>query len=290
MDLHADSDTERTEGYAPFELVRATGGAPTSLVFCSPHSGTFYPDDMGACVGHARLRSVEDAAVDRLIACGADHGASLLLARFGRAYVDLNRAESDLDPSLIADCPIKRPGPKTVAGYGVLHRNSSDGQALYDRRLTMAEVETRLARVHRPYHRQLSDLMHSARLQTGRAILIDWHSMPERATGPHGPDIVLGDRHGSSCAALWTRTLRMLFEQQGWRVGLNRPYAGGYATQLWGQPEEDFHAVQIEVNRRLYWDEAAHTPGEGWKRTQSALKRVIAEFCDAAAPEIPRAG
>lgn len=234
---------------------------------------------MGASVDGAQLSLVEDAAMDRLIAGATADGASLLLARYGRAYVDLNRAETDLDPALISDCPAIQPGPKTLAGYGVLHRVSGNGTPLYDRRLTMNEASARLDAVHRPYHRQLAALMEEARGTHGRAVLVDWHSMPQRATGPHGPDIVLGDRHGSSCAALWTRTLRALFEAQGWQVSLNRPYAGGYATQLWGRPQDDFHAIQIEVNRRLYWDEARHCPSAGWKRCASSLKQVIGGLC-----------
>lgn len=271
---------------AAFVVVPAAGTA-TGLVFCSPHSGTLYPADMQAEADLSVIRSVEDAAMDRLIVGGADHGADLLLARYGRAYVDLNRAEGDLDPALIADCPQAEVTAKTLNGYGVLHRMSGVGTPLYGRRLSMAEVEGRLARVHRPYHRQLADMMQAARRDSGRAVLVDWHSMPQRATGPNGPDIVLGDRHGSSCAAVWTRTLRALFEAQGWRVGLNRPYAGGYATQLWGRPDEDFHAVQVEVNRRLYWDEAAHRPSDGWKRCESAMRRVIAGLGQSALESLP---
>lgn len=269
--LQRDSDA--------FEVHRPATDRVTGLVFCSPHSGSIYPEDMHSDLDETRLRSVEDAAMDRLIASGMSAGATLLLARYGRAYVDLNRAETDLDPALIADCPFDQPTPKAIAGYGVLHRVSGDGEPLYQRRLTLAEAEARLDKVHRPYHRQLTRLMHDAHKEAGRAVLIDWHSMPRRATGPNGPDIVLGDRHGSSCDSVWTRSLRALFAAQGWRVGLNRPYAGGYATQLWGQPEDGFHAVQIEVNRRLYWDEGSHTPAAGWKRCETALRRVIAQFC-----------
>lgn len=287
MDQHACHDTApEHEGSAAYNVLEPATGLATGLVFCSPHSGSVYPPDMRSCADPASVRRVEDAAMDQLIATAPAKGAAVLLARFGRAYVDLNRSEKELDPALITDCPVQYPGPKTLAGYGVLHRLSGSGEPLYARRLDMAEVEARLQSVHRPYHRQLSRMMQDARAQKGRAVLVDWHSMPQRATGHSGPDIILGDRHGSSCATFWTRSLRALFEAQGWRVGLNRPYAGGYATQLWGRPHEDFHAVQIEVNRRLYWDEAAHQPGAGWKRCESALKRVIAELC-AIAGEIP---
>jgi N-formylglutamate amidohydrolase len=41
----------------------------------------------------------------------------------------------------------------------------------------------------------------------------------------------------------------------GYRVALNKPYAGGYITERYGTPSEGLHALQIEVNRALYMDE-----------------------------------
>ena len=264
---------------ATFSITPAPGVRATPLVFASPHSGTLYPEDMGAAEGlsEASLRSAEDAAVDRLLTAGAAAGAVLIVGRIGRAYVDLNRAPEDLDPVLIAGAPeAPPPGLKTLAGYGVVPRLAGDGTTLYGRRLTLDEARGRIARVHAPYHAALAGLMRAARARHGRAVLVDWHSMPARATGPNGPDVVLGDRHGTSCATELTRRLRALFEAQGWRVALNRPYAGGYATQIWGRPDEGFEAIQIELNRRLYWDEAAGAPSVGWGRCGSGVNRVIA--------------
>ena len=266
-------------GPAPFSVMRPKDMASTGIVFTSPHSGTVYPPDMGLSAPLSVARSTEDAAMDQLVASAPDHGAALLTCHIGRAYVDLNRAPDDLDPALIADCPPMMPGPKAEAGYGVIHRLGADRTALYSRKLSLSEVIARLDGVHRPYHDVLGTLLNDAHSSRGLAILVDCHSMPARATGPSGPDIILGDRHGSSCDARLTRLLRTLFEAQGWRVGLNRPYAGGYATQLWGRPQDGYHAIQIEVNRRLYWDEEAHAPSIGWKRCNTAMKRVIAAFC-----------
>ncbi|PQZ83842.1 MULTISPECIES: N-formylglutamate amidohydrolase [unclassified Brevundimonas] len=264
---------------ATFSLVPVLRGRATPLVFASPHSGELYPEDMAAAedLSEMSLRSAEDAAVDRLLGAGAAAGAALIAGRIGRAYVDLNRAPEELDPILIDGVSATPPpGLKTQAGYGVIPRLAGDGAPLYDRRLTREEAVGRITRVHQPYHEALGDLMRAALARHGRAVLVDWHSMPSRATGPNGPDVVLGDRHGASCETDLTRRLRALFEAMGWRVALNRPYAGGYATQLWGRPEEGFEAIQIELNRRLYWDEASGGPSAGWGRCQSGLNRVIA--------------
>ena len=264
---------------APFRLVEAA--APGRFVFASPHSGNLYPADMRAAPGlsETSLRSAEDALVDRLIAPGTDGGASLLLGRIGRAYVDLNRDPEDLDPALIDGLDGRTPSPRAAAGYGVLPRLSGDGRALYDRRLGLDEARARLAAVHAPYHDALARLMQEAKARCGEAVLVDWHSMPSRAAGgARGPDVVLGDRHGSSCAAALTRRLRRSFEALGWRVALNQPYSGGWTTQTWGRPEAGFHAVQVELNRALYLDEASGRPGPGWSRCAAGVARVIAEL------------
>ncbi len=244
--------------------------APGRLIFASPHSGDLYPDDLDAdpALSPFSLRSAEDALVDRLIAPGPGQGATLVLARLGRAYVDLNRDPADLDPQLIEGLD-HTASPRSAAGYGVIPRLTGDGRPLYTRRLA-----------HAPWHAALAAEMHAARDRFGEAVLIDWHSMPERATrapgGPRGPDVVLGDRHGASCTAELTRRLRAAFEALGWRVALNHPYAGGWTTQSWGRPDEGFHAVQIELNRALYFDEAERRPGLGWSRTAKGVARVIA--------------
>ena len=66
----------------------------------------------------------------------------------------------------------------------------------------------------------------------------------------------------------------------GWRVALNQPYAGGWTTQSWGRPSEGFHAIQVELNRALYFDEAARMPGPGWSRTEKGVARAIAALLD----------
>ena len=265
---------------AAFTLLQPA--SPGRFVFASPHSGEVYPADMGAAPGldPASLRSAGDALVDRLIAPGLEAGAPLLLGRLGRAYVDLNRDPDDLDPALIDGLDGRAASPRAAAGYGVIPRLTGDGRPLYARRLGRTEAADRIARVHAPYHAALERLMREAHARHGEAVLVDWHSMPARATqgagGARGPDVVLGDRHGSSCSAGVTRLLRAQFERAGWRVALNRPYAGGWSTQLWGRPDEGLHAVQVELNRALYLNEDALTPGPHFVMTQKVIRRVTA--------------
>lgn len=261
--------------------IRAPAGAAGPLVFASPHSGRHLPADMRPAAGldERVLRSAEDVAVDELLNAAPSHGAPLIRAFISRAYVDLNRDPSDLDPLLTPEAPppVSPGAARIVSGYGVVARRAGDGRDLYDRPVPLAEVQARLETVHRPYHDALGDLLRRAHAAHGRAILIDWHSMPSMATGSgRGPDVVLGDRHGSACEARLTRRLKTVFEQAGWTVALNRPYAGGYTTQTWGRPAEGFQALQIELSRSLYLDEAALTPSAGFARCRGVVTRAVA--------------
>lgn len=246
---------------------------PGPWVFASPHSGRRLPEAFVAAGGLAEtsLRSAEDTDMDVLAGLGVGRGATLIACEVGRAFVDVNRAADEMDAALVEGLE-RSEGPRAAAGYGVTPRLSGDGLALNPTRLTRAEAEARVAAVHAPYHAALADLMQAARKRHGRAVLVDWHSMPG---APGGPQVVLGDRHGSSCDPNITRRLRAAFEAEGWRVGLNHPYAGGYATRTWGRPEAGFHAVQIEIDRTLYLDPLTRARSTGWRRTQGVISRVI---------------
>lgn len=264
----------------------------TPLVFASPHSGDVYPPEpeRHPDLSDASLRSAEDAMMDALARPAAEAvGAPFLAACIGRSYVDLNRSPDDLDPAAVAGLDAVEPGPRARAGYGVIPRLSGDGRPLRAAPLRREEAERRLRRVHDVYHAALAELMLTAREAHGRAVLIDWHSMPGRAAGSRpgvrGIDVVLGDRHGTACDAALVRRARQALEARGLRVALNRPYAGGWSTERWGRPAEGFHALQVEINRDLYLDPAALTPGPGFARAAAAVTALAHALSDALGAE-----
>ena len=62
----------------------------------------------------------------------------------------------------------------------------------------------------------------------------------------------------------------------GYRVARNTPYAGGYTTEHYGRPGRQTHALQIEISRALYLDEATLEPTEGLARVKADIERVAA--------------
>jgi N-formylglutamate amidohydrolase len=254
------------------------------LVLASPHSGTEYPADLLAAsrLRPIALRRSEDSFVDELFGAAPRLGAPLLSARFPRAYVDVNREAYELDPSMFAD---KLPGfvnigsPRVRIGLGTIARIVAGGEEIYARKLRFAEAQQRIERLYRPYHQALHRLVEETEALFGGCLLIDCHSMPSGAASSCGQgeaDIVLGDCHGTSCAAAITEAARHFLVQRGFTVALNAPYAGGFTTDHYGRPSSRRHALQIEINRALYMNESDYQA----KPYFSQLVHDLAELVD----------
>jgi N-formylglutamate deformylase len=232
------------------------------LVFASAHSGRDYAAAFVAAVrlDPLGLRRSEDSFVDELFADAPAHGAPLLAATFPRAFCDANREAWELDPGMF-DEPlpdwVNTTSARVGAGLGTIARVVSSGEAIYRRKLRFAEAEQRVRTCWQPFHSGLEALIARTRARFGSCLLIDCHSMPAAVQPPRGgADVVLGDAHGTACAPRTMRLIEQVLDGLGYRVRRNDPYAGGFITRHYGRPRERVEAVQIELNRALYMDEA----------------------------------
>ncbi len=279
-----------SSGGDPAVRVHAPERRTSAFVFASPHSGRNYaPDALARTqLPLSVLRQSEDAYVDQLLASAPGHGAPLVEALFPRVFVDVNRAEWELDPEMFDPAPsAQRPlSARAAAGLGVIPRAAADGRPLYAGRLALGEAEARLATCYRPYHGALQAELAAARAAFGEAFLIDCHSMP--AASARGADIVLGDRYGASCSRAFIAAAESQFRALGFTVVRNRPYAGGHTTENYGRPARGIHAVQIEINRALYLDERTVAPTCGLALLAEAMSQWIAHMGQHA-PALPRA-
>ena len=258
----------------------------TAVVFASPHSGRDYPADFVAqsALDRRILRSSEDAFVDLLFGAAPEHGAPLLAARTPRAWVDLNRACDELDPALIEGVARGTLNPRVASGLGVIPRVVAGGRVIHPGRISRAEAEARLSATWEPYHRTLQDLLREARFDFGAVLLVDCHSMPHEAIAAHAgsgrrmPEVVLGDRHGAACASAVMDEVEAAFVRAGFAVARNTPFAGAYVSQAYGRPGLDQHVVQVEIDRRLYMDEARITPNADFAAVRSRLTAVVGDL------------
>ena len=260
--------------------------ATSCAVFASPHSGRDYPWSFlrTTVLDEHAIRSSEDAFVDRLFDCAPQFGAPLLRAGAPRAFLDLNRAPDELDPALIEGVSRGSHNPRVASGLGVVPRVVSNGRAIYRGKMPLSEAERRIARYWHPYHAQLRELVESARSRFGEAILIDCHSMPHEAVdgvarnSARRPEIVIGDRFGASASAEIVSRVEAAFTRAGLSVVRNAPFAGAYVTQAYGRPSRQQHAIQIEIDRSVYMDEARIRPSADFQAFRRVLRGVVAEI------------
>lgn len=257
------------------------------LVFSSPHSGRAYPADFIArsrLDPHA-LRRSEDSFVDELFASVVDHGAPLLAALFPRAFCDPNREPYELDPSMFAGRlpeAANTRSPRVAAGLGTIPKVVASGADIYDGKLPVAEIERRVGGYYRPYHQRLREMVEETQRLFGWAVLVDCHSMPaasppaEALPSGAAAQVVLGDCFGASCAGPIVQCVEDEFRRRGYRVARNTPYAGGFTTRHYGQPRTGCHAVQIEISRALYMNEADHTRTDGFAALAADIDGVVA--------------
>lgn len=272
----------------PYSLVQPTSLGP--ILVSSPHSGRDYPADFveRSILDAHELRQSEDMYVDELFAGAPMAGASLLAARYPRAYVDLNRGIHEIDRDLIdGDFPAHRDQslPRVQAGLGIIPRIVAEDTPIYRETLSSADVDHRLQDIYHPYHRCLNDQLTAAHQAHGFAVLIDAHSMPAQAGRAIAPanhsaqlDIVIGNCHNASCAPALSDLIGSFLSRAGYTCSFNRPYAGGYITSHYGRPRQGRHALQIEINRSLYMDEANYTKTANFKILCDDLAALIAHL------------
>ncbi len=247
----------------------------------SPHSGRCYPRSFleQSKLGNLRVRKSEDFMVDQLVSGCIDYDIPILRANFPRAFVDVNREPYELDPSMFnGKLPdyVNTKSLRVSSGLGTIARIVAEGEPIYAAPLSVEEGLERIEKFYRPYHAALRRLLAETHVVRGAAVLLDCHSMPSGAM-PSGltmrkPDFVLGDRYGSSCAPKIAHYAKMILQQMGYVVEVNKPYAGGFITEHYGRPESGLHALQIEINRGLYMDEVRIEPSANFEAFQVEMK------------------
>jgi N-formylglutamate deformylase len=259
------------------------------VVCNSPHSGRSYPESFLAQsqLDLVTLRRSEDTFVDELFADAVSLGAPLMRAHFPRSFLDVNREPYELDPRMFEGrlpAFANTRSLRVAGGLGTIARVVGDGREIYDQKLPVDQALARIEQFYKPYHRALRDLTVDVRTQFGLAVLLDCHSMPSNASGKDErprADIVLGDRYGTSCAPGITDVIDEALREQGYAVLRNRPYAGGFITEHYGDPASGLHAVQIEINRALYMREHDYSKGPGFALVQADLGRMIGKLVSA---------
>ncbi|MBL4599517.1 MAG: N-formylglutamate amidohydrolase [Rhizobiaceae bacterium] len=266
----------------PFD-VYAPAEQRVPFVLNSPHSGRNYTSNFmdDVRLSDYAIRKSEDFLVDQLFASGISIGLPMLAANFPRAFLDVNREPYELDPTMFeGKLPnfVNTQSVRVSTGLGTIAKIVADREEIYRERIPVQQALERVETIYKPYHACLRRLLAKTHVHFGFAVLIDCHSMPSAHNGSpyeRRPDFVIGDRFGSSCSPDLTLCIRDCLKALGYKVALNKPYAGGFITQHYGRPENGLHAVQIEINRGLYMDEVQMQKTDNFDILANDIKQLL---------------
>ena len=254
---------------------------PSAVVLSSPHAGRIYPAEfIAASIADVTgLRGLEDFGVDQLIGGMRDAGITCINNKITRAYIDVNRPVDALDHAMFSSPPAiasdAAPSRQVRAGYGLLPRLTAAREVIHRQLLPIAEVESRIALVHKPYHQAVQAALATAHRQFGRTLLVDCHSMPSHDQHEKPlADFVLGDLHHSTLDLAIGKALAAVITEAGFSLVWNHPYAGGYITKHYGRAATHRQSIQIEINRRLYMTRKYALDPAGAARVAALLAKI----------------
>ena len=232
-----------------------------------------------------QLRGGEDTHVDLLWRETPTVGATLLVANFPRTYIDPNRTVNDIDPLLLDSIwpEALSPSEKSRLGYGLIWRQLNATTSIYDRSLSIAEVQNRINQYYLPYHAALTRAVEQSIKNFGGVWHLNLHSMPNNAyerlqikNNPHPlADFVLGDRDGTTCEPAFVDLIEKQLRSMGYTVARNDPYKGMQLIAQIGQPQKNQHSLQVEIRRPIYMDEITREPNKNFQIVQNDISKLL---------------
>ncbi len=222
----------------------------TPLVVSNPHSGVFIPPEIAETMTEAGLLKRDtDWFLSRIYDLPALESAAMISANVSRYVVDLNRPTDG--QSLYP----------TQATTGICPKVTFAGEPIYkpDREPDAAEVAKRIEHYWQPYHDQLRAELERLVAKFGFAVLLDAHSIAQQVPMLFDgdlPDFNFGTNNGQSCSPRFQK----IIENYGAQISefthvINGRFIGGFITRNYGAMD-NVEAVQLELNRSTYMDEA----------------------------------
>ena len=258
------------------------------MVLDSPHSGVDYPSDFNHHVDLVALRRAEDTHVEKLYDFAPALGAGWVEALFPRSYLDPNRHLSEIDVSMMDGVwtgPVANDGVflnKIKIGKGLIWRTTDEQVPIYQRQLSVTEVQARIQNYWQPYHDAVAQAIETAHASHGYNIHINCHSMPSVATsegmGQSGEvyaDFVIGDRDGTTANPALSRLVCQHLEACGYNVAYNYPYKGVELVRRYSNPAKNRHSIQVEINRKLYMNEDTRELIRGSESLKTHLRSLV---------------
>ncbi len=236
----------------PYRVILPTSSR-VPILLSIPHCGTAFPDSLRQQYKPDLINAPDDTDwyVHQLYEFAPAMGITLIHAVYSRWVIDLNRNPEDK--------PLYTDGRIIT---GLCPTTNFLGVPIYaDERtaVTPDDVRQRVNEYYQPYHNKLTGILKDLKQQFGIVLLWDCHSIRQTVPTIHKekfPDLILGDADGTSASPGLIEVAIHNLESAGYTFSHNYPFKGGYITRAYGKPAENIHALQLEMSKVNYMDDA----------------------------------
>jgi N-formylglutamate deformylase len=265
----------------PIYSINVSKPSELPVLLSIPHAGEDVPPEVTWLHGlpETTLMRDVDRFVDQLYGPAMNkYPWPCVVASTHRYVVDLNRGLDEYDQ----DAVLGAPNPSRTFPKGLHWSITTESETLIHKPMSM-ELHNQVVRdYYQTFHDQLHEAGNKIREQYNQVFHLDLHSMPSKGTSLH-PDpgqmraeVVISDFHGQSCSSHWRDLVMHAFQGAGFEVAYNWPYVGGGITKMYGQPDQSWHTLQIELNRNLYMNESTKKIIED--KAQVLQKKLVLAF------------
>ncbi len=235
-----------------FNIKEATS-PEVPIIVSVPHCGISFPEELKDQYKPAFANAPDDTDwfVDRLYDFAPALGITMITANYSRWVIDLNR-----DPQ---SKPLYSDGRIITA---LCPSTTFLGEPIYKderKEVVEEEVKRRVEKYYKPYHHKIGELLKQRKEKFGKVLLWDCHSIRQfvpTINKDKFPDLILGDADGTSASAGLIETTLGVLDHSTYSAKHNHPFKGGYITRNFGRPEENQHALQLEMAKVNYMDDA----------------------------------
>ena len=257
--------------------------APVPLLVDVSRSGREYPKEYRSPLPFTTVHDNVSMYVEDLWAGAPNVGATLLYCSFPNTWIDVNRNELDMDPSVIdGTWPLQlKPTQRTLEGLGLIKTKARYGEPFQERKLTVGEIEERLQRYYRPYHAELKRIAHSLYSQFGVLRQISCHCMSAVGAPTHldagkpRADFCVSDLRGKTASPEAMTLVVETLKRFGYSVSINEPYIGNELIARHGNPAHGIDSIQVEINKKLFMDTKTFRATEGLARVKADLDGLL---------------
>ena len=254
------------------------------LIVDVSRSGREYPAVFRSPLPFTTVHDNVSMYVDELWSYAPRAGATLLYCCFPNTWVDVNRNEADMDPAVVdGQWPHElKPTPRTLEGLGLIKTKARYGEPFQECKLTVAEIEERLALYYRPYHAELKRIVDALHARFGVLRQISCHCMSAVGAPTHPDagkpraDFCVSDLRGKTASKASMELVVETLRSYGYSVSINDPYVGNELIGRHGNPARGIDSIQVEINKKLFMDTRTFRKTPGFDKVKADLDRLLA--------------